>query len=255
MIVEYFRPKTVSEALSLVEREDVKTVYMGGGTAIDRFTVEPLAVVDLQELGLNKIKVTASNIEVGATATLQSLYEQTKIQNDLKEAIYREATRNLRQVATVAGTIVAADGRSPFITTLLGLDAVVTVMPDQEQIDLGDLLALRSEKFANKLIMQVTLPLKVDLAFGYIARTPADTPIVCVAVARWLSGRSRITVGGSGDSPVLVMDGNQTDADELAMLDVYQPQDDQWATTEYRRAMSRVLVKRCLSKLDRENPR
>ena len=56
MIVEYYRPKDVPEILKLLENQETFTVLMGGGTAIDRFNSEPMAVVDLQDVGLGKIR-------------------------------------------------------------------------------------------------------------------------------------------------------------------------------------------------------
>lgn len=250
MIVEYYRPKNLTEAIALVDDPKTKTVFMGGGSAIDRYKIEPFAVVDLQDLGLNTLQSKGSKLEIGAAATLQELYELSQIQTGLKNAIYREASLNLRQVATVAGTLVASVGRSPFTTAMLALDASITLIPGEERINLGDLLALRDKNLHSKLITKITIPLNVQLAYQYVARTPADLPIICAAVALWPSGRTRVTLGGFGATPLLVMDGPERGGEEISAADAYSHAGDQWATAEYRQKMAQVLVKRCLSRLD-----
>ncbi len=250
MIVEYYRPKNLAEALALVDDPKTKTVFMGGGSAIDRYNTEPFAVVDLQDLGLNTLRTKGGTLEIGATASLQALYEQSQIQTGLKNAIYREASLNLRQVASVAGTLVASDGRSPFTTAMLALDASITLIPGEERINIGDLLALREKKINSKLITKITIPLNVQLAYQYVARTPADLPIVCAAVALWPSGRTRVILGGSGETPILAMDGPERGGEEISAANAYSQAGDQWAAAEYRQEMAQVLVKRCLSGLD-----
>jgi CO/xanthine dehydrogenase FAD-binding subunit len=250
MIVEYYRPKNIAETLSLLSETQINTVLMGGGTAIDRYSTEPFAVLDLQDVGLSSIQVRSSVLEIGATATLQALYEYPQIQEALISSIYHEATQNLRQVATAAGTLIAADGRSPFTTTMYALDAALTIIPDEEQISLGDLLALGKKSLAKRLITKITIPLNVRLAYEYLARTPADLPIVCAAVAVWPSGRTRVVLGGYGEEPVLAMDGPGGGGAEIAAKDAYSHSDDQWATAEYRQEMAKVLVKRGLVNLD-----
>jgi CO/xanthine dehydrogenase FAD-binding subunit len=250
MIVEYYRPKNIAETLSLLSETQINTVLMGGGTAIDRYSTEPFAVLDLQDVGLSSIQVRGSVLEIGATATLQALFEYPQIQEALISSIYHEATQNLRQVATAAGTLIAADGRSPFTTAMYALDAALTIIPDEEQISLGDLLALGKKSLAKRLITKITIPLNVRLAYEYVARTPADLPIVCAAVAVWPSGRTRVVLGGYGEEPVLAMDGPGGGGAEIAARDAYSHSDDQWATAEYRQEMAKVLVRRSLVNLE-----
>ena len=56
MIVEYFRPKDIAEALELLDKTDIKMVLMGGGTALDRYSPEAMTVIDLQDLDLGGIQ-------------------------------------------------------------------------------------------------------------------------------------------------------------------------------------------------------
>ena len=53
MILEYHRPKTVKEALQLLNRSTPLTRPLAGGTVLNQPGQEAMAVVDLQSLGLD----------------------------------------------------------------------------------------------------------------------------------------------------------------------------------------------------------
>lgn len=254
MIVEYYRPQTVDEALELLERDKLKTVPIGGGSTLDRLGPKPISVVDLQSLPLNKVQKHGNNLEIGATTSLQMLFEHPDVPMVLKGVIQQETSSNLRQVATIAGTIMAADGRSPLVAALLAMDANVRWVGRRDQdgwnVGLGDLLPVRSPAPVGKLITQVILPLIVRLAFESVARTPADLPVVCAAVAQWGSGRTRVALGGFGPAPVLAMDGPEPGGAEIAARNAYARAQDQWASAEYRSDVAGILTRRCLEEFN-----
>jgi len=245
-ISEYHRPHTIDEALALLARAKPTSIPLAGGTAIDRTARQPFALVDLQGLGLDRITRRGNTLEIGAMVTLQAMLDSA-VPDALAEVIRLEATHNLRQAARAAGTLVAASGRSPFTTALLALDALLTVLPGPEQIGLGDLLPLRSERLRGRLITQVNIPLNARLAYEYVARTPADLPIVCAAAAAWPSGRRRVALGGFGRAPTLAFDGSGADGVEAAARSAYSQAGDEWASAEYREEMAGVLVKRIVN--------
>jgi CO/xanthine dehydrogenase FAD-binding subunit len=254
MILEYHRPTKIEEAMALLAREAPPTVPLGGGTALERFSTRPMAVVDLQSLGLNLVQRQGNTLQMGATLTLQKLAETLKSEKlanlaGLEQAIARESNYNLRQVGTVAGALVTANGRSPFATAMLALDATLLLQPGDEPVCLGDLLPLRLQRLAHRLITSITIPVNACLAYEYVARTPADLPIVCAAVAVWLSGRTRLALGGFGSSPVLALDGTEAAGIEIAAREACSQAGDEWASAEYRQEMAGVLVKRCMSRL------
>ena len=258
MIIEYHRPETLQAALTLLARREPVTVPLAGGTALDRSTPQPLAVVDLQALGLNTIRQRGNFLDLGAMVTLQNLLDHVQspdftapgLAAALGRAIEHEATYNLRQAATVAGMIVAAGGRSPLATALLALDAALNIAPGDESIGLGDLLPVRAERLRGKLITLVTLPSNLRLAYEFVARTPADQPIVCAAAAAWPSGRVRLALGGFGRAPTLAFDGTEAAGIEIAARSAYSQAQDEWASAEYRSEIASVLAKRCLQSLN-----
>lgn len=252
MIIEYHRPTTVEETLELLSRKGVQTRPIGGGTAFRQILDAPLAVVDLQDLDINQINDRGTILELGATVTLQNLLNSTSISPELGEVIRHEATYNLRQVASIAGTLVAANGRSPFATALLALDTQLIIQPDEKIVGLGDFLPLRSDWLQGQLIVAIRLPINVAFKYDYVARSPADQPIVCVAVCKWPSGRTRVALGGFGDAPKLVFDGTESGGVEVAAKNAYSIAEDEWASAEYRQAIASILSARALSRLATE---
>jgi CO/xanthine dehydrogenase FAD-binding subunit len=166
----------------------------------------------------------------------------------LKSALKLEAPLNIRNSATVAGTLVACDGRSTFATVLLALDAKIDIRyssDDARVSNIGEFLPLRGRG----LITSITIPLNVKLAFDYVSRTPADKPIVCTATAQWNSGRTRLAVGGYGKSPMLAMDGTESEGVETAARNAFHEAADDYGSAEYRMDIAAILAKRCLESL------
>ncbi|HDD55506.1 MAG TPA: hypothetical protein ENG59_04620 [Chloroflexi bacterium] len=253
MIIEYYRPKKMEEALALINRTDPRTLILGGGLYINEVIKEPVAVVDVQSLGLTEIARKGKELNVGAAATLQSLLTSALIPLALERAITHQETYNRRQVATLAGTITAADGRSPVAGVLLALDAELELVGEGKKMDsvkLGDFLPVRDEKLSGKLITSIRIPVESTAAYHYVARSPADLPIVAAAVAVWPSGRTRVVLLGYGDQPVLVFDGPEKEGVEIAARDAYSGAVDQWAGADYRSDTAGVLVGRCLQEIE-----
>jgi CO/xanthine dehydrogenase FAD-binding subunit len=243
MITTYHRPKTLDEALALLSKPNVHP--LGGGTLLSH-TAAAIEAVDLQSLGLNTLVKKGADLECGATLTLQDLLESGDCPAALKTALKLEAPLNLRNSATVAGTLAAGDGRSTFVTSLLSLDAKVTVISDRSSvISVGEFVLTHPKG----LITQVSIPLNVKSAFEYVSKTPADKPLVCAALTQWGAGRTRLALGGYGKSPLLALDGTEADGLETAARNAYHEANDEWASAEYRMDVAATLAKRCLASL------
>ena len=249
MIVEYHRPENIEDVLNLLARKEPVTVPLGGGSVLNQPSDSEVAVVDLQALGLNLIKPGGRSLKMGATVTLQALLYEPDVHSALKAAIRHEATYNIRQVATVAGALVSAGGRSPFATAMLALAPELITQPGDEKTLYGELLPIITEQLSWRLITEISIPQNVKLAYQYVARTPADLPIVCVAVTQWPSGRSRVALGGFGSSPLLAMDGPNPQGADVAAKDAYREAGDPWATAQYRSDVAATLTKRCLEEI------
>ncbi len=249
MITTYHRPKTLDEALTLLMQPN--TVPLGGGTLLSHSTSAPVSVVDLQTLGLDTITRKGNDLEIGATVTLQQLLESEHCPDALKTALKLEAPINIRNSATVAGTLVACNGRSTFAAALFALDATMKEAALKGKTaevltsNLGEFLPLR----LRLLITAIRIPLNVRLTFEYVSRTPADKPIVCAALAQWSSGRTRLAIGGFGKSPSLAMDGTEAEGVEAAARNACHESTDDFGSAEYRMDVAATLAKRCLESI------
>ena len=264
-VIKYYRPATLAEALARLNPKDTVCIPLGGGSGINRSDETPIEVVDLQLLGLSGIDQEGARIRVGATTPLQALVDSPLTPPALRQAIELEASHNQRQMATLAGKLVTADGRSPLATVLLAMDAELTWAPGDIKTKLGDWLPLReaiaagARKKPGLVITSITWSARVSTAFQYIARTPTDRPIVCIGLGGWRAGagsssasikRTRVAVGGFGLAPRLGMDGPEPEGAEVAVKDVCDQAGDEWASADYRSEMAVVLTRRCLQELE-----
>ena len=245
MISTYHRPQTLDEALTLLTQPN--TLPLGGGTLLSKTTTDSVAVVDLQALGLDSLRASGNDLQIGATCTLQSLLESGNCPAALKTAIKLEAPLNIRNTATVAGTLVASDGRSPFAAMLLAMDAKLEINVNRQSstVNCGEYLLTRPIG----LITSIIVPLNVKTGFEFVSKTPADKPVVCAALAQWNSGRTRLSLGGYGKTPLLAMDGTESDGLDTAAKNAYHEANDEWASAEYRMDVAATLAKRALESL------
>jgi CO/xanthine dehydrogenase FAD-binding subunit len=244
------------EALELLGRARP----LGGGTALTpRRTVLP-GVLDLQGLDLAGIEPGDGRLLLGGTLRLQTLTEGIAgLPPALSQACRQEAGWNLRNQATLAGSVVTGDGRSPLLAALLALDGQLRLEPGGEQVSLEQFLAERPGSSNTKLIAGLDLPQAAQLGFEGVARSPADLPLVCAAVSRSGSAPDRewrVVLGGYGDRPIRVqaaeraLAGMQTDLQAsldsaaVAAAAAYSAAADAWAGAEYRSAVAGVLVRR-----------
>ncbi len=254
MSLEYYRPKTIDEALTLLARKESPPRPLAGGTVVNQPGDGARAVMDLQDLGLDTVNQRGNTLELGAMVTLQRLFDlgenkELPMPDELTLVVEREASYNLRQVASLAGTLVAADGRSPLTTAMLALDAMVTLLPGEEQVSLGDLLPIRAERLKGRLVSRISIPAQVKLAYESIARSPADQPIVCAAAVAWPGGRVRVALGGYGCSPLLVFDGTEPAGADIAARSAYSLAGDEWAAEDYRSDVAGILAQRCVDRI------
>jgi putative selenate reductase FAD-binding subunit len=257
MIINYHRPQTMEEARKLLAQPDTQPI--AGGTCLSRQSGASYSVVDLQDLGLDRIHKVGDILRIGATVTLQSLFESPHTSAPMKKVLELEEPLNLRSMGTVAGTLVTCDGRSPFGTLMLALDSKLVFNSDDGSLTFGNYLPQRTgflpsqPGISSKLITSVEIPLNVRLSFETVARTPLDKPIICAALVLWPSGRTRLTLGGWGKVPVLALDGNEAGGLQEAARAACSEAGDEWASAEYRMDMAGILVSRCLELVNSTN--
>lgn len=240
----YHRPASVEEALGLLSRPNVHTAVIGGGTqAVPRLAETVDEVIDLQHVGLADISLTGSGLTLGAMVRLQTLVDDERLPELLREAARREGPNTLRHAATVGGLIVGASPESELLAALLVCQAIVRVQNSQgtHNIPLADLLADVPAALGGGLVTSVSLTPNGRTAATRVARTPADSPIVA-AVARLADDNQlHLALCGVAPTPVLV----DPDTIEAALT----PPDDFRGSAEYRRQMALTLSRRVIAAL------
>ncbi len=249
---EYHRPKTVAEALELLDHG----VPLAGGTELIPRRDEVSAVIDLQDLGLDMIELQDDILTIGAAVKLQAMVEKEEsLPSALRKACRLEASLNLRNMATLGGTVMTADGRSPMVAVLLAMDAKVILEPGSKTLPLEELLDQRDQDDFRGLITEIKLKLPEFIRYEQVSRTPADRPLVCVVMARLPTEegerRHRVVVGGVGSSPIRIKEaeaslseGEDIDVVVGAARLAFSAADDAWASGEYRAHTAGVLVRR-----------
>jgi CO/xanthine dehydrogenase FAD-binding subunit len=240
----------VEEALTLLEQG----TPLAGGTTLtpNRYRLE--AVVDLQDLGMAALESQDGKLEVGAGCSLQQVVEADSfVPPPLADACRREAAWNLRNMATIGGSIVAATGRSYIAAALLAMDAEVYSLPSDRWIPLDEYLNVRGSDPSHRLITKLRWSTHVTLRFAGVGRTPADWPIVLAAMGRDPEGTRRVVLGGWGERPVRVPEaeaawtaGDPAGAGK-ATAKVLAESGDEWASAAYRAEVGAVLVRRLAS--------
>ena len=249
-IFEYHRPKTMAEAISLLARGNP----LGGGTSLTPQRTDLKGVVDLQALSLDRLEFSAREISAGATLSLEALAQACQVEAPaVSEAARKEASLNLRNVATLAGAIVAGGGRSPLAAVLLAARAFVTLEPGAESAPLDVFLNRRDAFLTGRVVVTVHIPRPVFLGYLQVGRSPADRPIVCAALARWTAAPEfSAALGGYGSRPTFLDElPPEPGAAGVVAREAYSGAGDAWASAEYRAEVAAVLVGRLLREADR----
>jgi CO/xanthine dehydrogenase FAD-binding subunit len=130
MILDYFRPKTIEESLFLLQKHE-NAIPIAGGTTVKNIKKDFFAI-DLQDLDLKYLKVENSQILIGATTTIDQIYDYFRSNTVLTRAIKIDYSKNQRMQSTIGGAIMAGDGRSTLLTCLLALECHVYIEPGKK---------------------------------------------------------------------------------------------------------------------------
>lgn len=243
---EIHHPASIDEAVKLLQRKDVRTVALAGGTSVvGEGGPEIEAVVDLDGLGLDKVERRGEAITLGATVRLQTIVEELGdvAAGLLAEAAHRMAGWHVRNAASLGGALFTAPSSAPLLPVLAALGAEVTLHDPKESTT--DLLAFlgerekRAEAGALLTAVRFTAPGDgVGFAYADVGRTPQDDPIVC-AVARAEGDGGRVWLGGVGPNVAAI------DGDDVSGLP--QPVGDFRGSSEYRAEMAGLLARRALA--------
>jgi carbon-monoxide dehydrogenase medium subunit len=172
----------------------------------------------------------------------------------------QDAALNVRNAATVGGTVVVAPVDSEFILALLALNAELSIYSDGIVIQpLDQFLSDPTTALVGGLIAQVRIHLPMRAAGGLArtTRTPSDHPIVAaVAVVSESSlrqgngdeGTGRIAIGGVSPRPLLITLDRMEEVETpiTQAIESAEPYQDFRGSAEYRRELGVLLALRAL---------
>lgn len=117
----------------------------------------------------------------------------------------------------------------------------------KEELSYLQILSARAAIQQPWLISRVGIDLTADLKYEFVARSPNDTPVLGIALAKWPNSRIRVSVGGFGGNPVLAYDGTETAAVQDAVQSCLKGSIDPWASEEYRQSIAPAIVQRLMA--------
>jgi len=267
---EYLIPRSLPEAIELLERHGSELLVMAGGTLtmplINEGIAMPDRVMSLRHAGLGGIERRGDVLAIGAATTLTQLLAQEGVPL-LREAARNMASWPIRNMATVGGNLFTPPPGGDMAVALLALDAQVRLAGARGTriVPLADFHTgfMTNALAADELLVEIRVPTTVrQTAFIKFGRKHANTPaVVTVAVA--LERRdgqisaARIALGAAGPHPIRVAGaeaaivgsalgaGDIEQAAEAAVRECH-PLTDALATEWYRRRMVGVFVRRAL---------
>ncbi|MFQ5633225.1 MAG: FAD binding domain-containing protein [bacterium] len=264
----YYRPKTIPEALALLEKNSGSILIIAGGTKLvksNNTIVQEL--VDVTSLELDYIREDEGLTRIGATTSLQKVAEYELVKK-LANGILSQAARSchfsrmIRNVSTTGGTLITSNSLSPLYCALLVLQAQIRIAGGEE-------FALPMNVFLNKktlgggLLVEVIIPGLEPQTYAAIAPIfHSQKSIICACARITLAKRAcksaKIAITGTERIPQRLHDiekeleGKEFTAetiDEIASKaqEAYVPISDSLASKEYRQEVSRIVIKRALN--------
>jgi aerobic carbon-monoxide dehydrogenase medium subunit len=273
----YYRPKTLAEAVERAAKPG-NLALAGGALILSGLDLPYETIVDLQDLiELRQIAVNDDGLHLGGTATLQSVVETPLVLDVLKRALTRSLPLNIHNGASVGESLIAM--QYPPLEWLAALVALNTQVEHAGRLTVPDtnaslweepleeflrFLHLHQHSYQG-IITRIRIPhISLQARFGtaFVARTPADMPIVNVFASVTLNSHNIVTnavaaVGGASHLPVECMEINPlhgntpdetqiTEAAHWVAANVW-PVGNYLGSAEYRVEMTRVLVRRALN--------
>ena len=256
-IREYKQAESLEEAWQLNQKKANRV--LGGMIWLKMENINVGTAIDLSGLGLDTIEETEDSFSIGAMVTLRQLEEHPGLaaytHGAAKEALRHIVGVQLRNLATVGGSIYSRFGFSDVLTLFLAMDCSVElykggIVPLQEYAERPydrDILV--------RLIVKKTA---AEYLYQSVRNSQTDIPVLTCAAARLADGSYRIAIGARPlkavrfDLPV-----RQAPAAELAqaMADEVKQQivtgANMRGSAEYRRHLSGVLTKRAVLELEK----
>lgn len=253
---EYKKAESMEEAWQLNQKKNNR--ILGGMIWLKMEQINVGTAIDLSGLGLDTIEETEEGFSIGAMATLRQLELHPGLAAYTNGAV-RESVRHivgvqLRNLATVGGSIYSRFGFSDVLTMFLALDASVELYK-------GGIVPL--EEYARRpydrdILVRVLVP-KTGAKFCYqsVRNSQTDIPVLTCAAAKTAAGQYRFAIGARpGKAVIYTLSADEGETPELtaarfaaSVRGQIKTESNMRGSAEYRRHLAGVLVKRAVKQL------
>jgi len=277
---EYFRPRSLDEALSLLAEHGGDAKPLAGGQslipAMNFRLATPSVLVDLNEIReLSYINDAAGDVRIGGMTRQRTVERSTLISQHvplIAETMPHIAHPAIRNRGTIAGSLAHADPAAELPAVMLALEATLVVSSKSEtrEVPADDFFVglFSTAVRPGELLTEIRIPPpagRSGFAFQEISRRHGDFALVGVAAAVQLDGQgrcaqARVALLSVGDRPMLARqaatalagqppsaESIRAAADAAATRDI-DPSSDIHASARYRRQLANVLTRRALER-------
>jgi len=260
MIQEFFKPQTIAEAVKLKEKFKDGAVFIAGGTDVNcrdsNYEIEK--AIGIEQLKLNKISKTEKALSIGAGVTIQELVDSPKVPDQLTMAAGHYVNRNIRNIATIGGSIASNNSTSNLIPILAALDAELKLAGSEPSVSVFDYITQEMSRLIESIrISSENLTKKYGLR--KFSRTANDISIITAAVTFNIQHEKLsnviIAVGGVSRHVVRLteleskLEGNKLPARteiENTVKKTVSPLKDIRGGVQFKKYLAGVLVSDCI---------
>ncbi|MEX0801863.1 MAG: FAD binding domain-containing protein [Candidatus Binatia bacterium] len=128
--MDYFEPKSLDEALSLLAKHGHEAKVIAGGTDVMvdiKYKEEPGCLVNIKKIsGLGGIQENGGSLRIGSLATIRDVETSALVRDKLPvlwESAHQFASLQIRNTATIGGNICRASPSGETLAPLLVLEA------------------------------------------------------------------------------------------------------------------------------------
>ena len=257
---EYHRPKTVAEAVSMLQGASDGKLLAGGHTLIPTLKQRLASPSDIIDLGtiaeLKGIRQEGDRLIIGALTTYSEVVESETARSAipaLAQLASHIGDSQVRNRGTIGGSIANNDPASDYPAAVLGLNA--TVRTNQREIAADDFFLGMFETALGdaEVITAVSFPKPAKAGYMKFPNPASRYAIVGVMVAQ-TGGGVRVAVTGAGPCVCRAKDFEQALASSFTpsaldnvKLSPSGLNSDIHASAEYRAHLDTVMAKRAVA--------
>lgn len=239
----YIVVNSLEEAYTLNQKRN--NFIVGGNAWLKQGNHPKDTLIDLSNLGLDKIEENEEEFKIGCMVTLRDL-EINESLNQYTNNMFKECLKHIvgtqfRNCATIGGSVWGRFGFSDPLTLLLVLDTYVELYHDG-LVSLQDFL---NQPLNNDILVRIIIKkTSLKVAYESFRNQSTDFPVLTCAIAK-LSTGYRVAIGARPQKAMLVT-VNELDN----VVDNFSFGSNMRASAEYRKELASVLVRRALAKME-----